>query len=167
MKDELSADVDLLTGAFKRGRLETELTLAVRAAKQQRRALSVLVLDVDDLQELNDLHGRDALDVALGHLAAKVSEVVDGKGPIGRVGGDELAVVLPGIGLDSARHLAERIRQAAPQTRHASAFGDFRLTVSVGVAALRASEPSLNLLEAAEAACLRVKQGGRDGVASR
>jgi PleD family two-component response regulator len=52
-------------------------------------------------------------------------------------------------------------------TPHASRFGDYYLTVSVGVATLRRGEPWGNLIEAAERACLKAKQGGRDTVVSR
>ena len=159
--------VDLLTGAFKKAHLEAQLVQAVGEAKKRRTPLCLIHVDIDELQEHNDLHGRDTLDVAISWLAGKISEVIDGQGPIGRVGGDEFAVVLPGVTLDRAKRLAEKLRRLVPQTLHASTFGDYRLTVCVGVAALRAQEPSGNLLDAAEEACTRAKQAGRDGVVSR
>jgi PleD family two-component response regulator len=63
--------------------------------------------------------------------------------------------------------MAERLRRSVPTTLHASAFGDFRVTISVGVAVNRRGEPWGNLLDAAEQACVRAKQGGRDAVVSR
>jgi diguanylate cyclase (GGDEF)-like protein len=164
---DVAPHVDLLTGAFKRAHLEELLIRAVAESKRAGQPLALIHLDVDELQELNDLHGRDSLDTALGWLASKVSEVCDGAGAIGRVGDDELAVVLKGVTLERALRIAEKIRKAVPLTLHASAFGDYRLTVSVGVAAMRPGEPSGNLLDAAEEACIRAKQGGRDSVVGR
>lgn len=159
--------VDLLTGAYRRGYFEELVTQAVAEGRKGQAPVSLIHLDVDDLLEHSDLHGRGTLDVALSWLAAKISEVMDGLGPIGRVGDDEFAVLLAGVPLERARRLAEQLRRVVPLTLHASAFGDYRLTVSVGVAALRPAEPPGNLLEAAEDACRRAKQGGRDSVVCR
>ncbi len=159
--------IDLLTGAFKRDHFEQLLAAAISRSRRAGQPLCLLHLDVDELQEHNDLQGRDALDVALGWLAAKVSAVIDGRGPIGRVGGDEFAVVLEGCTLDQACRTSGKLRKLVSQTLHASAFGDYRLTVSIGLAGLREGEPPGNLLEAAEAACRKAKQGGRDALVQR
>lgn len=166
MSGEL-AQVDLLTGAFRRPIFEELLARAVRAARKSGLPLSLLYLDADELQEHNDSHGRDRVDAAISHLASQISELMDGKGPIGRLAGGAFAVLLPGTGLNEARELGERIRTRAPSQVHSSAFGDFRLHVSVGAAELRSLEASGNLLEAAEQACLHAKQGGRDLLVSR
>ena len=164
---DVAPQVDLLTGAYQRGRFEDELSQAVSRAKRTGTPLSLLHVDIDELQEHNDLHGRDALDQAVSWLASKVSAVVDGRGPIGRIGGDELAVLMLGVGIEKAAELAETLRRLVPKTLHASSFGDYRLTVSVGVVAMRPEELSGNLLEAAEDACRRAKQGGRNAVCRR
>lgn len=167
MSGEVALFLDLLTGAFRREHFEAELSRAVSASRKKMRPLSVLWIDVDDLTEHNDLHGRNATDTALGWLASKLGQTVDGRGPIGRVSGGAFAVFLDGVGPDEAVALSDRLRRTIPRTLHSSAFGDFRLTVSVGVAVLRSQEPWGNLLDAAEAACTRAKQGGRDAVVSR
>lgn len=164
---DFAPQVDLLTGAYKRSRFEDEVARAVAHARRVKAPLSLLHVDIDDLQEHNDLHGRDALDLALSWLASKVSEVSDGRGPIGRIGGDELAIVMPGVGLEQAAELAETLRRLVPRTVHASSFGGYRLTISVGVVALRPQELSGNLLDAAADACRRAKQGGRNAVCRR
>ncbi|MFL5321826.1 MAG: GGDEF domain-containing protein [Myxococcaceae bacterium] len=159
--------IDLLTGAFQRAHFEDLLAKAVSRCARDRKPLALLRIDVDDLQEHNDLHGRAALDQALSWLASKVSLALDGKGPIGRIDGDEFAVFLEGVPLSKAVELAEALRRLIPRTLHSSGFGDYRLTVSAGVAALKPGEPWGNLFDAAEAAMTRAKQGGRDLVASR
>jgi diguanylate cyclase (GGDEF)-like protein len=159
--------VDIATGALRRDAFEARAAEAVRQAKRSRAPLSAVWVDVDDLFEHNDVRGREVLDHALGWLASLMGGVVDGAGPIGRVGGGAFAVLLPGMDQEQARALSERLRRLVPRHRHASPSGEFHLTVSVGVASLRRPEPWGNFLEAAEGACLRAKQGGRDGVASR
>ncbi len=161
------AHLDLLTGAFERDPFHEALARAVAEARRSNRPLSLLHVDVDDLEEHNQVHGRDQLDLGLSWLVVQLSEVADGRGPIGRLGGDEFAVLLQGVGAEEAAAVAEAIRKRAQRTAHASPFGDYRLTVSVGVATLRPQEAALNLLEAAESACTKAKQGGRDAVVTR
>jgi len=167
VNDSVSKDVDLLTGAWSKQRFESEFAQVCSSAQRAREELALIRIDVDNMQELNDQHGRDRMDGCLAWLAERISAMGDGRGPIGRLGGDDFAVYLRDCSLEDAVRLAERIRRAIPATLHASAFGDFRVTVSVGVAVNKRGEPWGNLLDAAEQACIRAKQGGRDAVASR
>ncbi len=167
MTVELAREVDLLTGAWKRERFEVELSKAVSETRKAQRPLALLWIDIDDLQEHNDLQGLETLDVALGWLAERLSDIIDGQGPICRVGGDEFGVFVRNCSAERALRLANRIRKTVPGTAHRSPTGEFRLTVSVGVAVLRRGEPWGNLVEAAQNACHRAKQGGRDAVVSR
>jgi len=164
---DVASHVDLLTGAWDKSRFESEFARAVSGAQKRREPLALIRVDIDEMQELNDLHGRDRMDGCLAWLAERISTLSDGRGPIGRIGGDDFAVFLRDCTLDDALKLAERIRRTVPTTLHASAFGDFRLTVSVGVATHKRGEPWGNLLDAAEQACIRAKQGGRDAVVRR
>ena len=159
--------VDIATGALRRDAFDARTADAVRAAKRNRAPLSVVWIDVDDLFEHNDVHGQEPVDGALAWLAEQVGSAADGAGPIGRVAGGAFAVLLPGVDRERARALSERIRALAQRRCHRSSSGWFRLTVSVGVATLRSHEPWGNFLEAAELACVRAKQGGRDGVVAR
>jgi diguanylate cyclase (GGDEF)-like protein len=164
---EVAQNIDLLTGAWNRERFEAEFARVVSDSQRRRLPLGLIRIDVDNLQELNDLHGKDRMDGCLAWLAERISAIVDGRGPISRIGGDDFAVFLTGCSLEDALRMAERLRRSVPTTLHASAFGDFRVTISVGVAVNRRGEPWGNLLDAAEQACVRAKQGGRDAVVSR
>lgn len=164
---DVMMQVDLQTGAFLKPRFEEDLVQATKYARRNHTPLTVLYLDVDNVLELNDLYGRESVDAALGNLPSIISRVLNGMGPIGRMGDDEFAVSLLGVPLIRGRRMAERIRQAIARVQHFSKEGMFHLTVSIGVACLLGDEPPGNLLEAAELACFRVKQGGRDGVACR
>jgi diguanylate cyclase (GGDEF)-like protein len=159
--------VDIATGALRREAFDARTVDAVRLAKRSGTPLSILWIDVDDLFEHNDVHGCEAVDGALSWLVSLLGGVVDGAGPIGRVAGGAFAALLPGIDRERASALSERIRVRIAGRAHRSTSGEYRLTVSVGVASLRRHEPWGNFLEAAQSACLRAKQAGRDGVVAR
>lgn len=163
---DFSVHIDLLTGAYKREHFERLLTQMVSTAKKDNTQLSLIYFDVDDCQELNDVHGRDRVDTALAWVAARISQTLDGLGPIGRVGGDAFSVVIK-VPVTHATRLAERVRHAVSREKHASPFGDFQLTVSAGVVSMRSKELPGNLLEAGEETCTRAKQQGRDAIATR
>jgi diguanylate cyclase (GGDEF)-like protein len=160
-------DIDLLTAAWNRDRFEVELSRAVSWSHRTGRPLSLLFVDVDDAQELNDLHGEEAVDGALSGVAEVLSQVVDGRGPIARLGGDDFAVLLTDCSRESALRLARGAVSAVARRRFPCGSGEFRITISAGVAIARRGEPWGNLVEAAESACTRAKQGGRNAVASR
>jgi diguanylate cyclase (GGDEF)-like protein len=159
--------IDLLTGGWKRAHFEAAFSRAVSDAQRLREPLAVLHLDVDNLQEHNDVHGKPVVDAALASVASLLASLLDGDGPVGRMGGDELATFLPGWSVARASRLAEELRRSVARATHRSPAGPFQLTVSVGVVALRRGEPWGNLLEAAERACTQAKQGGRDVVVTR
>lgn len=161
---DVDPGVDLQTGAWKRQRFEAELGRHVSAAHRAHLPLSVLYVDVDELQEHNDLHGTPRGDELLSQIAELIAREVDGRGPLGRVEGGAFAIALDGLSEPQAVALAERIRRTI--SARLSTNGG-RVTVSVGVAALRPFEPWGNLLEAAETACTRAKQAGRNTVAAR
>lgn len=161
---DVDLGVDLQTGAFHRARFEEELGRRVSLAHRAHHPLCVLYVDVDELQEHNDLFGAPRGDEVLSGVAELISGEVDGRGPIGRIRGGAFAVAIEGLGEPQAVALAERIRRTI--SARLSTHGT-KVTVSVGVAALRQSEPWGNLLEAAELACTRAKQAGRNAVAAR
>jgi diguanylate cyclase (GGDEF)-like protein len=158
--DNESGEVDAQTGAYLRAHFEKLVESQARSAKKSGAALALVWVDVDELTEANDTHGREKVDAALGALAQRLSDVLDGKGPIGRVRGGAFAALLPGITGEQAVVLAEKVRVAQVDD-------PLRLRVSCGVASLEKGEPFGNLLDAAENACIRAKQGGRDAVAKR
>lgn len=159
--------IDPRTGAFLRPHFEDLLAAALKDANAARMPLTVLWVDVDETQEANDAHGREAVDAALGVLAEDFAAVLDGRGPIGRVEGDAFASFLFAVTPDAGARLGDTLRRRFSEREFPSESGPFQLTVSVGVAAFRPGEPYGNLLEAAEAASLQAKQAGRNRIVSR
>jgi diguanylate cyclase (GGDEF)-like protein len=156
-----------LTGAYLRPYFESLLARAVSDAHSARMPLTVLWVDADETQEGNDTHGREAMDAALSALVDELAAELDGRGPIGRMEGDAFAASLFAVAPYMGERLAEGLRRRLAARTFHSGTGDFRLTVSVGVAGLRPGEPYGNLLEAAEATCVQAKQAGRNRVVVR
>lgn len=164
---ERAPQVCPLTGAYLRSHFEALLARAVSDAHAARRPLTLVWVDLDETQEGNDTHGREAMDAALSALVDELAAELDGRGPIGRMEGDAFAASLDALTPEQGARLAHGLRRRLARRRFGAAPGDFQLTVSVGVAGLRGHEPYGNLLEAAEAACVQAKQAGRDGVVVR
>ena len=159
--------VDLLTGAYGRPTFERELARIVSSSRQDGTPLALLYVDVDDFQEHWDTKGQAAADGLLAELAGLIAQSTGGLGPLGRLDTDAFAALLPEVDLGRACQLAEGVRHRVGMHAFHDDGGFIHVTVSVGVAGLRQNEPWGNLLDAAEAACVRAKQGGRDRIARR
>jgi diguanylate cyclase (GGDEF)-like protein len=131
--------------------------------------LGVLLLDLDLFKRINDEHGHMAGDAVLRAVADAIKHAVRGHDMVGRYGGEEFAVVLPGLGVDDVRHTAERIRAAIASVTVTTIDLDGAertiggLTASVGVAIF--PDHGLDrtaLLLAADAALYEAKDAGRD-----
>jgi diguanylate cyclase (GGDEF)-like protein len=139
----------------------------VSLARRGRRPLAALIMDVDGLRRVNDRFGQEMGDEVLRTAAARLREALRTSDLVGRIGGEEFAVVMPDTEPTGARVAAERIRGAvaddglfAPGTRE-----EIRFTVSIGVAPLGADDADLEaLLRRAQAALEDAKRGGRDRV---
>lgn len=156
------ADIDPLTGLYNR-RAWTERARALDEAMRRRaQPLSVLFLDLDHFKKLNDRHGHEAGDTALRTLAAVMGEELREQDVIGRYGGEEFVVALPGADRAHALRVAERIRRRLQERRAASV--DATQTVSIGAATLHPDEDMRELLKRADAAMYAAKSAGRNRV---
>ncbi|WP_426990921.1 diguanylate cyclase [Cupriavidus sp. 30B13] len=124
-----------------------------------------LMLDVDHFKEINDRYGHAAGDLTLKSIAHSCSEAVDGNYLVGRLGGEEFALLLTGMSLEAGRLVAERLREliaGLPVHVHGRAF--LNVTVSIGVAQLVGLESLDVLMRAADSALYTAKQNGRNRV---
>jgi diguanylate cyclase (GGDEF)-like protein len=157
------ADIDALTGLYNR-RGWTDRVLAIdEALHDERHTLSVLFLDLDRFKELNDRLGHEAGDTALRVLANVMREELREQDLIGRYGGEEFVVALPGADRAHAARVAERIRQRLHDLASADPAAAMR-TVSIGVATLNAGESTTSLLKRADTAMYQAKAAGRNRV---
>jgi two-component system cell cycle response regulator len=162
-----AAITDGLTGLRSRRYFEESLRAEAARAGRSGADLGMLLLDVDHFKRVNDAFGHNGGDRVLVEVAHRISQLVRPGDLVARYGGEEFAILLPATDPAQAQEIAERVRRgmaAAPV-----AVGDDRLhrvTVSVGVAGLRATgdEPD-RLVLAADRALYAAKDAGRDRVA--
>jgi diguanylate cyclase (GGDEF)-like protein len=157
-----SATTDPLTELANRRHFDERVVLEVKRAQRYGSSLSLLLIDVDRLKQINDQHGHEAGDAALRRVAAALSASCRATDLVARWGGDEFTVLAPGTDADEALRLAGRIREAL--RRGHGAFESSPTTVSVGVAhvARAGTDTPEGLCAAADSALYEAKTGGRD-----
>jgi two-component system, cell cycle response regulator len=159
------ASTDELTGLANRraivARLEEELSRAVRTGAHP----SVVLLDVDHFKQVNDQYGHPAGDAVLRELSARLSGAVRDYDQVARMGGDEFLVVLAETGEETARKVAERLRQAITQTPFPVSEGEaLPITSSLGLAAAGPGTRVEEILSLADQSLYVSKRGGGDRV---
>jgi diguanylate cyclase (GGDEF)-like protein len=143
----LLADLDSLTGLHNRRYFHEMLEREVARAHRYGRRLSLVLADVDDFKAINDRIGHLAGDAVLAKTAERLREVVRSADLPCRVGGDELAVIVPEAGLDEADLLVQRIQHAITSRPIARAG---RVHISAGTAELLESDDPTSLFERAD-----------------
>ncbi len=137
-----------------------------RAQRTRSTPIGVLMVDLDHFKKVNDVYGHLAGDAVLKAVAKTVSGQIRGYDSLGRFGGEEFVVLLPGVSESEAVAAAERIRLAVRDievTDEANLIGN--LSVSIGVAVYPSHGNALEkLISAADAALYRAKNGGRNQV---
>ena len=141
---------------------ESELARTVRYGG----ALSMLMIDIDRFKTINDRYGHKSGDLVLQALARIFRETLREVDIIGRIGGEEFAVLLPATDAPQALEVAERLRQIIADSEvQLEAGNSTQFTVSIGVATLSERDNSIDaLLSQADRAMYQAKQTGRNKV---
>jgi diguanylate cyclase (GGDEF)-like protein len=156
---------DALTGLANRRAFEESLQREVARARRTGSALAVVALDVDHFKRVNDMHGHAAGDRVLAELAARAQRALRAEDLLARIGGEELAALLPGATLAAAAEVAERIRNAVCDASIPVGSTAVALTVSLGCASLDPEErDAAQLLARADARLYDAKRAGRNRV---
>jgi diguanylate cyclase (GGDEF)-like protein/PAS domain S-box-containing protein len=130
------AEHDSLTGLHNRRLLERELAMQVARCRRYGEQAALLVLDLDGFKLVNDTYGHKAGDELLKALAVELARRLRGTDMVARIGGDELAVLLPGTDAAAGRKVAANLEEAVAGC-HVDADGRrVATTASVGVAAI-------------------------------
>lgn len=158
------ADIDPLTGLYNRRAWSERLSQLEAAMRRQTLPLSMLFLDLDHFKQLNDRLGHEAGDAALLALARVMREELRAQDKIGRYGGEEFVIALPGADRAHATQVAERIGSRLRDRAAIDPTGATP-TVSIGGATLRRGEDLPALLKRADAAMYTAKAAGRDRMA--
>lgn len=160
------ATTDPLTGVANRRRFMEAAERELMRARRYGRPLSLLMLDVDHFKSINDGYGHAVGDDVLTCLASAARECMREIDVVGRLGGEEFAVLLPETSLTEAVGAAERLRRHLAELELQTRNDVVRFTVSVGVATCRDEDCSIEgALTRADHALYDAKRGGRNRVA--
>jgi diguanylate cyclase (GGDEF)-like protein/PAS domain S-box-containing protein len=159
------ATTDGLTGLSNRRHFVNQVRVEFDRAGRYGVPLSLLMLDADLFKNINDTFGHETGDRALCLLAETIRQRLRVIDSVGRLGGEEFAVLLPETTLEGALQVAERIRSAVERSAIPTDQGQCSLTVSLGVATMTADMHDLGaLLRRADAALYAAKNNGRNRV---
>jgi diguanylate cyclase (GGDEF)-like protein len=147
---------DSLTGTLNRAPWRTEFDVQY----ERRERLSVLLFDIDHFKAVNDQYGHDAGDAVLQAISA-CARVLFGEN-VGRLGGEEFAVMMPGTSETQAQALAERFRRAVSHMIIVHAQDTIKATISIGVAEVSRFSSAKSALKAADDAMYAAKRAGRN-----
>lgn len=159
------ATTDSLTGALNHGQFMEQAGLELQRSRRYNHPLTLLMLDADHFKAVNDTQGHASGDEVLRQLVRAVRQELRGNDLIGRLGGEEFAVLLPETHQRAADAVAWRLCERLRDLRLTGNDGVFGITVSIGVAARESWEDTLEiLLQRADQALYRAKAEGRDRV---
>ena len=161
------AMTDILTGLPNRRHAMSRIEREWGDAVATDAPLACLMIDADGFKGINDTYGHDAGDAVLRGLARELSQGVRTDDVVCRLGGDEFLIVCPRTPLAGALQVGEAVRAAVAALRVPAGAGEWRGSVSVGVAARTPEMASAeDLIKAADQGVYAAKRDGRDRVAT-
>jgi len=152
---------DVLTGIWNRRAVLDLLHREIERAARFHASTGVLMLDLDQFKKINDTYGHLTGDAVLKETAQRITQVVRSYDFIGRYGGEEFLVLLPGCDKEQAEQSGERIRLAVTATPVFAAGSEISITISVGATATTGG-PETEVLAIADAALYQAKSAGRN-----
>jgi len=159
------ANTDPLTGLYNRRRFFEGTREEIARSRRYQYPLSLLMVDVDHFKVVNDTYGHDAGDILLQHLAALFKNFLREGDMVGRLGGEEFAILLGHTDQDQAESVAERIRQAVETQPVTYQDQQIKITLSIGVSQLSpAEEDPYPVLKRADDMLFLAKGKGRNCV---
>lgn len=158
------ATTDDLTGVLNRRAFFSRGEGARLLALRQRQPIALLMLDIDHFKQLNDRFGHATGDEALTLFAGTTKKILREHDILGRMGGEEFALALPGTDLDGAMQAAERLRQATMDIRLLTCGNNYTMTVSIGLVVIEPNEDLPAALARADRGLYAAKRNGRNRV---
>lgn len=140
--------------------VQREMNLAMRYGK----SLAIIFLDIDHFKAINDRYGHECGDVTLASVAKWIKKSLRNSDVVFRYGGEEFVVLLSETNLAGAEQVAERIRRSIESHTLSYDMSTLKLTVSLGVSALRADDNADTFVKRADGAMYKAKNTGRNKV---
>lgn len=162
---QAAARTDAKTGLLNAAAWQREADTEIVRARRTGDTLALLIIDIDHFKRVNDAHGHLVGDQVLVGVASMLRSQLRDYDVVGRFGGEEFVVLLPGADIDEARRVAERLRVRIGHMAIPVDDTLVRVTISAGVALLSVhGDDLIDLLTAADLALYRAKELGRDRV---
>jgi diguanylate cyclase len=158
----LASRTDPLTGLPNRRHILELLDDALLAGQQAGSGLCVVMIDIDWFKAINDTHGHDAGDNVLQHFAQVCRERLREQDLLGRMGGEEFLLLVPGVRLSDAVHIIDRVRAHFPSTMLHERPSEQRVTFSAGVTEALPHDDRSSILYRADRALYAAKAAGRN-----
>ncbi|MBL8102625.1 MAG: diguanylate cyclase [Anaerolineales bacterium] len=161
---QTQAITDALTGIYNRRGLLQLGEFELLRARRIERPFCAMIFDIDHFKRVNDHYGHKIGDQVLHSLAERCKKTLRSIDLIGRYGGEEFVILLPETNLESARRVAERLRQFIMNEPFPTDAGALRITVSIGLAEAKDTDSLHTLIEHADVALYKAKEAGRNRV---
>lgn len=156
---------DSLTGLYNRRYFEVHLQKLLQKNQQSKKAMAVLMMDIDHFKSINDTHGHAVGDEILKIFARRVQDSLRSFDLVARLGGEEFVVILPDISTDMAYFIAERLRKMIAEEPFAcgAAGGKVNVTTSIGATIVDGTDATMEqVLKRADDALYQAKEDGRN-----
>jgi diguanylate cyclase (GGDEF)-like protein len=158
---------DSLTGLFNHTHILNLLGSTLAACQKNVQPLCVAMMDIDHFKQVNDTYGHPLGDRVLKSLALFLKQRLRRTDHIGRYGGEEFMLVLPGTGLKDGHRIMEEIRHRFSELGHPHDAGELRVTFSCGIVEVASSGEEIKAVsQRADEAMYRAKRSGRNRVCS-
>jgi two-component system, cell cycle response regulator len=162
---ESLATTDYLTGTLNRRAYTERANSERQRANRNKLPISMVFFDIDHFKKINDTYGHDVGDTALKTLVKVINECLRTTDILGRLGGEEFAVLLPETALEGAMILSDRIRQrVSEEVIHANETVSFSMTISGGLALWEEGTSYDDLFKVVDERLYAAKEGGRNRV---
>ena len=162
----VQATHDALTGAWNHGAIIDMLEQELARAEREGISTGAVLVDLDHFKQVNDTYGHLTGDAVLKEAAQRMTRVLRRTDVLGRYGGEEFLVVLPGCAAPDAQALAERLRRCIACDPAATSMGKVSFTISLGVTTIGTGERMgvAAVLQRADEALYQAKREGRNRV---
>ncbi|VVD72018.1 putative diguanylate cyclase YedQ [Pandoraea morbifera] len=156
------ASYDELTGSLTRRYFFHRFEQLLEAAQRKNEPMSLIVADLDHFKSINDTYGHSIGDQVLCRFVLVCSSMLRGDDLIGRIGGEEFAILLPGASERDALRVADRIRERCKRESVEGSEPPLRFSSSFGITEWQDEDSPMNMVERADMALYRAKRAGRD-----
>ena len=163
----IQATHDSLTGLLNRGMVLETLAKEVSRASREGTQLAVTLLDLDHFKNVNDTYGHETGDAVLREIAARLKSSVRPYDAVGRYGGEEFLLLLPGCDMAGATSQTERLRTRLASEPILTGAGRLIVTGSFGVTSYSPGVAGEDLVRVADEALYEAKRAGRNRVIYR